>query len=324
MEIPERIKYLSLKWKKGNLTAVEKDELDKWYDTPLPESLELEGNQHQLKTQLLERINDELGHQSKTEPKPFPIWLKVAAAIILFCNVSFFSYQYLNTTGIVTQKQMMVSTGVIRRIILPDSTIVWLKGKSELTYPKTFGIIREVSLAGEALFEVKHDKKVPFVIKSGQYETTVLGTSFNLKTGNGDQGFDISVLTGKVGVLRRVSGQDAKVVFVAANQTFKAESGKVESIASKGEKSFQSITAGTQYDMAFVKMPFEDIMHRFEQKFDVRFEGYTGEYKSCRITADLTNQPLEQSLRLLCGAINATYKINDHKIKLMGGGCFDE
>jgi ferric-dicitrate binding protein FerR (iron transport regulator) len=327
MDVPENIKYLSLKWKKGSLTESEKIELRNWYDAPLPEFLELEGTDEQrLKALLFKRISKELGNEEKNTVRQFPLWLKTAAAVLLFFGMSFLAYQYFDKAAAPAVNQQIVNTEGVRRIILPDSSVVWLKGKSKFTYPATFGKNnREVSLTGEALFEIRHDARWPFVVRSGSYLTTVLGTSFNLKTGTADRDFDIAVLTGKVGVIRKVSGQDSKVVFVSANQTFKAELGKVESIDSRAKKeNFQSITAGTQYDMAFEKTPFEEIMRRFEQKFDVHFEGYTGEYKSCKITADLTNQSLEQSLRLLCGSINATYKIHDNKIQLTGGGCFDE
>ncbi|MBD1362654.1 FecR family protein [Mucilaginibacter sp. ZT4R22] len=327
MDVPENIKYLSLKWKKGTLTEQEKIELRNWYDTPLPTSLELEGSDEQeLKALLFKKIKNALGYEEQRTIVKFPVWLKVAAAVILFFGMSFLAYQYFNKAVVPAANEQVVSAGEIRRVILPDSSIVWLKGKSKLSYPATFGkTTRDVSLSGEALFEIRHDTRWPFVVRSGHYTTTVLGTSFNLKTGAGDRDFDISVLTGKVGVMKIISGQDSKVVFVSANQTFKAESDKVQSLGSLPKKEIiQEITAGTQYDMAFEKTPVEEIMHRFEQKFDVHFEGYTGEYKSCKITADLTNQPLQQSLRLLCGAINATYKIHDNKIQLTGGGCFDE
>jgi ferric-dicitrate binding protein FerR (iron transport regulator) len=327
MDVPENIKYLSLKWKKGTLTEQEKIELRNWYDTPLPTSLELDGSdEHELKSQLFKRIKNELGYEEKRTIVKLPGWLKMAAAVILFFGMSFLAYQYFNKAAVPAANEQVVSAGEIRRVILPDSSIVWLKGKSKLSYPATFGkTTRDVSLSGEALFEIRHDVRWPFVVRSGHYTTTVLGTSFNLKTGARDQDFDIAVLTGKVGVMKIISGQDSKVVFVSANQTFKAESGKVGDLSSLPEKEiFQAIVAGTQYDMAFEKTPFEEIMHRFEQKFDVHFEGYTGEYKSCRITADLTNQSLEQSIKLLCSSINATYKINGNEIKLTGGGCFDE
>jgi ferric-dicitrate binding protein FerR (iron transport regulator) len=238
MEVPENIKYLVLKWKKGSLTELEKTELSKWYDSPLPGSLELEGtSEQQLKTLLLQRIRKELGDDDKKTIRRLPVWQKMAAAIILFFGMSFLTYQYFDKAATPPANQLVVSNGVIQRIILPDSSIVWLKGKSKLIYPAAFGkSTREVSLTGEALFEIKHDTRWPFVVRSGHYVTTVLGTSFNLKTGTADGDFDIAVLTGKVGVLKRISERDSRIIFVSANQTFKAELGKVEHINGQGGK----------------------------------------------------------------------------------------
>jgi transmembrane sensor len=327
MIVPERIKYLSLKWKKGTLTEIEKVELNNWYNRSLPEFIELDGEDDQhVKTLLFQKIRKELGNQDQQETRRFPLWMKVAASVTLFLGISVLAYQNFYTSSTIPAKQLIVTASAIKRIILPDSSIVWVKGNSKLIYPATFGKHqREVTLIGEALFEIKHDQKHPFVVKAGQYETTVLGTSFNLKSDPSGQEFDLAVLTGKVGVVNRSPGNGVKVVFVSANQTFKVIAGKMAAtLIERKQDIVSSVTAGTQYNMGFEKTPFEEIMHRFEQKFDVHFEGYTGEYKSCRITADLTDQSLEQSLKILCSSINATYKVHDNKIQLTGGGCFDE
>ncbi|AMR32497.1 hypothetical protein A0256_14215 [Mucilaginibacter sp. PAMC 26640] len=327
MIIPERVKYLSLKWKKGSLTELEKVELNNWYNQPLPESIEMNGEgDQQVKGLLFQKIRNELGDLDHQEIRRLPLWMKIAASVTLFLGLSLLTYQYFYTASNIPAKQFVVTTSAIKRIILPDSSIVWVKGNSKLIYPAVFGKHhREVTLIGEALFEIKHDEKHPFIVKAGQYETTVLGTSFNLKSDANGQEFDLAVLTGKVGVVRRIPGNEAKVIFVSANQTFKMMSGKTEAIPMEGIKGIiPLVTAGTQYNMTFDKTPFEEIMHRFEQKFDVHFEGYTGEYKSCKVTADLTDQSLEQSLKILCSSINAIYKVHDNKIQLTGGGCFDE
>ena len=69
------------------------------------------------------------------------------------------------------------------KLILPDSSVVYLGAGSKLTWPSHFvkGKLRNIQLEGEAFFEVKHDTSSPFIVHSGQMQTRVLGTSFNVK-----------------------------------------------------------------------------------------------------------------------------------------------
>jgi ferric-dicitrate binding protein FerR (iron transport regulator) len=99
-------------------------------------------------------------------------------------------------------KQLQVSTraGARERVLLPDGSEVWLNAASTLSYPEKFGATREVLLQGEAFFKVSKDKSKPFIIRTGNFYTTVLGTSFNIKAYDADRQVRVSVATGKVAV----------------------------------------------------------------------------------------------------------------------------
>ncbi|HVU84715.1 MAG TPA: FecR domain-containing protein [Puia sp.] len=88
-------------------------------------------------------------------------------------------------------------------ILLPDSTQVWLNAGSALEYPEHFDLKkREVTLSGEAYFDVKHAAENPFLIHTGKILTTVLGTAFNINAYPERSNVTISVSRGKVRVTR--------------------------------------------------------------------------------------------------------------------------
>ncbi|ULQ55449.1 FecR domain-containing protein [Flavihumibacter rivuli] len=68
------------------------------------------------------------------------------------------------------------------KAVLPDGTRVWLNASSSLSYPNQFaGKERRVELTGEGYFEVVSDPARPFIVRTGEEETTVLGTRFNIR-----------------------------------------------------------------------------------------------------------------------------------------------
>lgn len=134
----------------------------------------------------------------------FNMPLRVAASLILIATFTFLFYRFGGNimAAFSPVEQMAVSTGpgTLERIVLPDGSIVWLNASSRLSFPERFGSTREVLLEGEAFFKVKENKKKPFIIRTGNFFTTVLGTSFNIKAYREDRQIRVSVATGKVSV----------------------------------------------------------------------------------------------------------------------------
>ena len=81
-------------------------------------------------------------------------------------------------------ERMEVSTpaGTTTSVTLSDGTQVLLNANSRLTYDKDFtDKKREVTLVGEARFSVAKDANRPFIVRTEQIQTQVLGTVFDVK-----------------------------------------------------------------------------------------------------------------------------------------------
>ncbi|MEQ7802121.1 FecR family protein [Pedobacter sp. ASV1-7] len=101
-------------------------------------------------------------------------------------------------------------------IVLPDGTRVWLNSASSLTFPTKFSKKnREVSLKGEAYFEVAHDKKVPFHVQAKGSVVEVLGTHFNISAYEDDAEVATTLLEGSV----KVSKNKHKSLLVPGQQS---------------------------------------------------------------------------------------------------------
>ena len=76
---------------------------------------------------------------------------------------------------------LVVPYGKRSKIQLSDGSIVWINSGSRLVYPAVFKKDRrEVYIEGEAIFEVVHNDKQPFVVLSENQQIEVLGTVFNV------------------------------------------------------------------------------------------------------------------------------------------------
>ncbi|MGF7232807.1 FecR family protein [Arachidicoccus sp.] len=92
------------------------------------------------------------------------------------------------------------------QLILPDGTKVWLNASSSIHYPVSFvGANRIVTISGEAYFEVKHNAKMPFMVKAGNTIIHDIGTHFNINTYGNEQVTKITLLEGSIEVEQTIS-----------------------------------------------------------------------------------------------------------------------
>jgi transmembrane sensor len=128
-------------------------------------------------------------------------WSKIAAVVTVFAALSVMLVNHYTKTA-EKVKQIAVSKGAIKKIILSDGTLVWLNAGSKLNYGADFGkTSRTVYLEGEAFFEIAPGKKtIPFLVNTKNYTIRDIGTKFNLKAYLNDPFFETTVVKGEVSV----------------------------------------------------------------------------------------------------------------------------
>jgi len=90
-----------------------------------------------------------------------------------------------------------------QQLVLPDGSKVWLDAASSITFPSVFrGDHREVTITGEAFFEIAKDQAKPFVVKVGAAEVQVLGTSFNIMAYSGEASVQTTLVEGAVQIVK--------------------------------------------------------------------------------------------------------------------------
>lgn len=129
-------------------------------------------------------------------------FLKIAAILIMALSFSIVLFQWSKSVTepvSISWVEKSNPKGQFTTVRLPDKSVVKLGPNSELRYPESFDPgQREVWLTGEAFFEVEENPQQPFMVHTGQFFTTVLGTSFNVNARPELDIIDVSLLTGKV------------------------------------------------------------------------------------------------------------------------------
>lgn len=121
--------------------------------------------------------------QAKKHQKKIRFLLQYAAISLLLITSTFFLSRALTlpSTSTAEMNTLYVPAGQRAQLTLQDGTQVWLNAQSTLTYPARFNRKRrEVSVVGEAYFDVAENRKKPFIVTTQQLTMKVLGTEFNV------------------------------------------------------------------------------------------------------------------------------------------------
>lgn len=303
------------RYQQGLATDEERAVVDAWYASIRHED-DFEWNRIEEDLQfakIQDRINA-VADPVKVRPLYASGWVKMAAAVlILICS------SYVLWDNIIRNETMTLTTmtGHTQKTILPDGTLVWLKGNSTLQYPERFEEQqRMVYLNGEALFEVTKDPAHPFVIRCGNLSAKVLGTSFNIRANDAD--IELTVLTGKVELS---AGQEMNRVMVLPNQKVLYDGLPPKWKVPVPEEEKEALIHGTEYDMRFSNTPVAEIIERIEKKFNRKVKVRNSALRECMITADFTDQSLENTLRMVSYILGFEYEVNSYTVTLKGGGC---
>ncbi len=109
-------------------------------------------------------------------------YLTAACLIIAFSITAVLTFRDTSGNGNSMAYTVIGNPGdVVKRVELPDHSVVELEPDARIEYRDDFLKRRAVRIRGTAFFRVQKDKSHPFRVFCGETTTTVLGTSFNVR-----------------------------------------------------------------------------------------------------------------------------------------------
>lgn len=192
-------------------------------------------------------------------------WSAAAAAVVL---LAFGGYYFHAARDFSRQGERLLSVSVPHgqrvSLTLQDGTSVWLNAGTTLRYPALFtGRERRVEIDGEARFEVVHDAKHPFIVRTYACDVEVLGTKFNVVAEEENGLFSTALFEGRVAVSSRLVPGERLVL----------EPDEVVTLEGKhlclGQIDNDEEYLWTNGIISLTDQSFSELMHRFEKTFGV-------------------------------------------------------
>ncbi|MBD0403942.1 FecR family protein [Flammeovirga sp. EKP202] len=254
--------------------------------------------------------------ETKTRKKTFPFlgWSKsinIAVSIFLLAIVGLkLLYNdvsnYLNE---INRREVVVTDiGERREVYLPDGSIVTLGPKSTLEYFYSNKVNkRNVSLIGEGVFKVHHDRLRPFKVKTKGIETEVLGTTFRVKAYE-DENVAIQLKNGKVAI--NLQGKQITTLRPGEKVIYDAENHKF----TRGYFKSAEWKAWEDNKLYFSMTSLETVINSLEKYYNYTFEidESVADYVVMgQFNVELT---IEELLDIISYSADINYKIIEEKI----------
>ncbi len=256
-----------------------------------------------------EDLNKSENFQTNTRRHFISGMLKYVAIFIMafFAGGSvFYSVFHNGLTGAVGYNQIVVPRGQSAEVILPDQSKVWLNSGAIMKYPTTFGKkYRDVELCGEAFFDVKKKKNIPFRVKTSDIRVNVLGTSFNVAAFRKSESIDVTLVEGKVRI-ELPNGDLLSELKPNKKASFNRHS-KTLNVSEVDTKFYTSWKEGILF---FRNEPLDNIAQRLELWYNVEITFEEPRLKELKYSGSiLKNKPIDQILEILKYTANIDYSI---------------
>ena len=325
----DKFRKITLRYQKGIANPEEVRAVEKYYElfdqAPGIEEKLNANDIEDMKLQLLSAIQQ---NKSRKHPsiyyKPL-LWLGVAASMViaigifLTLNSGNRSVSAVSAGGSELKISKYTSVPYTRNIILPDKSHIILKAGSEIVLGKSFirGATREVTLQGEAFFDIQHNSKRPFIIHTGNLKTTVLGTAFNINFLNG-KSVEVSVVRGRV----KVEKDGSLVAVLRPNRQVSVQLDSTITSDLPREVNAKKITDWTAKGMSFEGKSFGSLASLISERYSVKVAFDNPKLQNCLITGSFTGlESLEEILKILSQTRGTTYQIKGDNIIISGKDC---
>lgn len=223
------------------------------------------------------------------------------------------SYSQEVPSDVLVYNTLTIPSGKQFELELADGTMVYLNAGSSLRYPISFPKTgtRQVSLSGEAFFDVSQDSSRPFIVNVGDLDVKVLGTEFNISAYKEDSNIEVVLVEGSVSLNKTDDIRDEAITLSPGQK------GSFE-LVSKDIKVSQVnsnlYTSWMQGQLVFRDLSFDDILTKLERHYNIEIENTNKELGKEVFNASFNNAKIEEVLSYFNDTHKINYTIQNNKV----------
>jgi ferric-dicitrate binding protein FerR (iron transport regulator) len=262
--------------------------------------------------------------------KGYKPWLWAAASFVLLTLAGAGGYWYAgrNKSLEPIQESTASTTADSRsKIALPDGTTIWLNSDSKIIYNNHFGVDnRDITLKGEAYFDVAKNPSVPFVVHAGGLDIKVLGTAFNVTAYEKDRQVTTALVQGSVALSASVKPgwkllllphQKISITLDAtAHAVSTISPGTITTIQPEPKSNIIPEISWVDDKLVFYKETFGSLTKRMERWYGVDIEIKSEALEKVSLTGVFDKESLDQALKALQLSCQFHYSIHDNKVTI--------
>ncbi|EDM34665.1 putative anti-sigma factor [Pedobacter sp. BAL39] len=235
-----------------------------------------------------------------------------AASIALVLTAGVFYFKWPASQQLRSAAGMSTSVRSQKTITLEDGTTVRLNGNSSLSMPRMAAHKREITLTGEAYFDVAKDHKRPFTIHTDKMDILVLGTAFNVRAYPGEQQQQTALIHGAIKVT--LHDRHKSVIYLKPNDKLIIDETEKSTTASAGRLTYNlgklehydaadttaiMETAWIENHLVFRDQPFETLANQLEIRYGTPVIFHSEHAKKYRFNGTFKKENLQEVLYIL-------------------------
>jgi transmembrane sensor len=239
--------------------------------------------------------------------------IKVAASVLIIISTGFGSIwinEHFFKREINSVVQFEAPSGEKSKILLADGSSAWLNSETTLTYDVSNP--RNVTLKGEAFFDVKKDKRETFVVETASgMKVKVTGTRFNLRCYADDPIVETTLEDGNVIIL----GENARRLAElnpGQQSRYNIRDNKINVV--KVTPEIYSLWKNNE--IRFSEISFRDLVPRIERWYGVTIELDPGISKKDHFTLSIKTESLRELLNMMKLTSNFKYEIDGSRVNI--------
>lgn len=237
--------------------------------------------------------------------------LKYAVMVLAIVSVSISMYILGHNTAGTGSAQIITviaENGQISKIVLPDSSTVWLNSGSSIRYNNQYGIDnRNMTLSGQAYFDVSKNKQLPFIVSCRDIDVKALGTKFDVSSYPDETETSVVLETGRVELSKVESKQLICRLSPGERAVFDA-TGQSAMITATDASEYTNWKSGL---LIFHDAPMDEVIRKLSRKYDIEVEVKNPRVLKSVFTARFKNESLDNIAELM----EFTCKINAEVIR---------